>query len=67
MPSKSGAQHRLMEAAAHKPGGAEGVPQAVGKEFTAADAKKAPLTRSKAKAFRPIGERLYGSRAPGTK
>jgi hypothetical protein len=37
MPSKSPAQHRLMEAAAHTKGGVAGVPQAVGKEFVAAD------------------------------
>src|SRR6185312_7830030 len=39
MPSKSPAQHRLMEAAAHTPGGVGGVPQKVGAEFTAADAR----------------------------
>ncbi|MHC5542036.1 NUDIX hydrolase, partial [Singulisphaera rosea] len=37
MPSKSEAQHRLMEAAAHTPGGYGGVPQSVGKEFVKAD------------------------------
>ncbi len=37
MPSKSPAQHRLMEAAAHTPGGYGGVPQSVGKEFVNAD------------------------------
>lgn len=37
MPSKSPAQHRLMEAAAHTKGGYDGVPQSVGKEFAAAD------------------------------
>ena len=37
MPSKSPAQHRLMEAAAHTKGGYAGVPQSVGKEFVAAD------------------------------
>lgn len=37
MPSKSASQHRLMEAAAHTPGGYGGVPQSVGKEFAAAD------------------------------
>ena len=40
MPSKSPAQHRLMEAAAHTPGGFGGVPQSVGKEFVAADKRK---------------------------
>jgi hypothetical protein len=40
MPSKSPAQHRLMEAAAHTKGGYGGVPQAVGKEFASADRGK---------------------------
>jgi len=40
MPSKSPAQHRLMEAAAHTPGGYGGVPQSVGKDFAAADEKR---------------------------
>src|ERR1700722_1508020 len=39
MPSKSEAQHRLMEAAAHTPGGYGGVSQEVGKEFVKADEK----------------------------
>ena len=37
MPSKSPAQHRLMEAAAHTEGGYGGVPQGVGQEFVRAD------------------------------
>lgn len=37
MPSKSPSQHRLMEAAAHTPGGFGGVPQSVGKDFARAD------------------------------
>ena len=37
MPSKSQAQHKLMEAAAHTQGGYGGVPQAVGKDFVFAD------------------------------
>lgn len=37
MPSKTPAQHRLMEAAAHTKGGYGGVPQSVGKEFVAKD------------------------------
>jgi hypothetical protein len=37
MPVVSEAQRRLMEAAAHTPGGVGGVSQAVGKEFEAAD------------------------------
>ena len=40
MPSKSPAQHRLMEAAAHTKGGFGGVPQKVGKEFIKADEGK---------------------------
>jgi hypothetical protein len=40
MPSKSPAQHRLMEAAAHTKGGFGGVPQKVGKEFVKADKGK---------------------------
>jgi hypothetical protein len=37
MPSKSPAQQRLMQAAAHTKGGFGGVPQKVGKEFVKAD------------------------------
>jgi hypothetical protein len=40
MPSKSPAQHRLMEAAAHTKGGFGGVSQKVGKEFAKADEGK---------------------------
>jgi len=40
MPSKSPAQHRLMEAAAHTKGGFGGVPEKVGKEFVKADKMK---------------------------
>lgn len=40
MPSKSKAQHRLMEAAAHTKGGYGGVPQSVGREFVEADKNK---------------------------
>lgn len=39
MPSKSPAQQRLMQAAAHTKGGFGGVPQKVGKEFVKADKK----------------------------
>jgi hypothetical protein len=46
MPSKSPAQHRLMEAAAHTPGGFGGVPTSVGKEFVAADKAKADQDRT---------------------
>lgn len=43
MPSKSAKQHRLMELVAHDPKAAKrlGIPQKVGKEFIAADKKKA--------------------------
>ena len=41
MPSKSPAQKRLMQAAAHTKGGFGGVPQKVGKEFAAADKRMA--------------------------
>ena len=39
MPSKSAAQHQLMEAVAHNPAFAKkvGIPQSVGKDFAAAD------------------------------
>jgi hypothetical protein len=37
MPSVSRKQHKLMEIAAHTPGGYGGVPQKVGKDFAAAD------------------------------
>ena len=42
MPSKSKAQHKLMEAAAHSKAVAKktGVPQKVAKEFVAADKRK---------------------------
>jgi hypothetical protein len=40
MPSKSPAQKRLMQAAAHTKGGFGGVPQKVGKEFAMADKMK---------------------------
>jgi len=39
MPSKSAKQHRLMEAVAHNPAFAKkvGIPQSVGRDFSAAD------------------------------
>jgi hypothetical protein len=40
MPSKSKAQHNLMEAAANTKGGFGGIPQKVGKEFAEADEGK---------------------------
>lgn len=48
MPAVSQAQRRLMFAAASKKGGAGGVPQAVGKNFAAADpGGKLPEKKSK--------------------
>jgi hypothetical protein len=41
MPSKSPAQKKLMDAAAHTKGGFGGVPQKVGKEFAKADKAQA--------------------------
>lgn len=45
MPSKSPAQRRLMQAAAHNPAFAKkaGVPQSVAKEFNEADKRKATV------------------------
>lgn len=42
MPSKSPAQHKLMEAVAHNPEFARkaGIPQSVGKDFAASDKAK---------------------------
>lgn len=50
MPSKSPAQHNLMEMVAHDPAAARrtGVPQSVGKEFVAADKAKRPKPSGKA-------------------
>lgn len=51
MPSKSPAQARLMAPVAHNPDFAKkaGVPQAVGKEFNAADARTGILRKKKKK------------------
>ena len=51
MPSKSGAQARLMAMVAHNPNAAKrtGVPQSVAKEFNQADAKTGILRKKKAK------------------
>lgn len=47
MPSKSPAQHRLMEAVAHNPGFAKkvGIPRSVGQDFAAADQRKAHVKK----------------------
>lgn len=57
MPSKSPAQHRLMEAAAHTPGGYGGVPQSVGKDFAAAD--KGHVTSGLDKAMRAHADKEH--------
>ena len=46
MPSKSPAQHRLMEGVAHSPAFARkvGIPQSVGQEFADADEQKRKMT-----------------------
>ena len=51
MPSKSAKQHRLMEAVAHDPKFAQkvGIPQKVGKDFSAADVGKHFGTHRKGK------------------
>lgn len=62
MPSKSPAQHRLMEAAAHTRGGFGGVPQSVGQEFAAAD-KGSPKSRDDHMKRRAaaVGQRAAGA------
>jgi hypothetical protein len=55
MPSKSEAQARLMAAAAHTPGGYDGVPQKVGKDFNQAD--KGGKLLSRAAKDRPEAEK----------
>lgn len=62
MPSKSKAQRRLMQAAAHTPGGFGGVPQKVGTDFVAADkaAGKRKLPAHSCKSCRDHG--LEGKR-----
>lgn len=62
MPSKSAAQHRLMEAVAHDPGFAKkvGIKQSVGKEFASADKGK-----KFAKKRKTAGDRLYGAADDG--
>jgi len=57
MPPVSQAQRRLMYSAASKKGGIDGVPQSVGKEFTAAD-KPGKLPEKKG----PKGAVLYNKK-----
>ena len=47
MPSTSKSQARLMAAAAHTPGGYDGVPQSVGKEFNDADKRTKHMAKRK--------------------
>lgn len=66
MPSKSPSQARLMAAAAHTAGGYGGVPQAVGKEFNAADTGTKLLSKA-AKGAHPhknLGKYLHAKK-PG--
>lgn len=53
MPSKSEAQKKLMNIAAHTPGGYGGVPQSVGKEFHEADKKKSKVEKRYGKNKKP--------------
>jgi hypothetical protein len=55
VPSKSPAQKKLMNIAAHTPGGYGGIPQSVGEEFHEADKAKAAKKKSRIKDH----ERLY--------
>lgn len=56
MPSVSPAQHRLMEAAAHTPGGYGGIPQSVGEEFVNADKHDAVAFETERDAAKAIAE-----------
>lgn len=69
MPSRSKAQSRIMQAAAHTPGGFGGVPQSVGKDFAKADHGKSlknlpEHVPHKAKGGVVNEERRYASKAP---
>lgn len=57
MPSKSKAQEKLMNIAAHTPGGYGGVPQKVGEEFHAAD--KAKKEKYKRKSSKELAKKMY--------
>lgn len=56
MPSKSAAQMKLMNIAAHTPGGYGGVPQKVGAEFHAADKAQGKFPKKRKK---PAHEIMY--------
>lgn len=58
MPSKTPAQHTLMEIAAHTKGGYGGVSQKVGKDFAKADDKAGITKTHKGKKVKDH-ERLY--------
>lgn len=57
MPSRSPAQHRLMQAVAHNPAFARktGIPQSVGQEFVDADRKPRPSQSI------PLNRRAYAN------
>lgn len=65
MPSKSAAQHRLMEAAAHTEGGYDGVPESVGKDFVAADKRRAHMQRRRSQGvtYRDLGDEFGMSKS----
>lgn len=55
MPSVSRSQARLMAAAAHTPGGYDGVPQSVGKDFNSADKGTGILSKPRSRADKAKG------------
>jgi hypothetical protein len=58
MPSKSPAQHRLMEGVAHNPTFAKkvGIPQSVGNDFVNADKRSGTTVEQVAKAYKRRGK-----------
>lgn len=60
MPSKSKAQEKLMNIAAHTPGGYGGVPQEVGKEFHKVD--KATVRLKEKKSQKKMIKDRYGDK-----
>lgn len=71
MPSKSAKQHRFMEAIAHNAAFAKkaGVPQSVGKDFSAADKGKKFAGGSEMKGSKPKmpPKPMFGGKAPKAK
>lgn len=59
MPAKSPAQERLMQAAAHTPGGFGGVPQSVGREFVGHSSPKSKEDHM-ARRSKVVGQRATG-------